>query len=64
MKADPELNVISRDEIFVRLPGSVHTDSYSGAGHRVYGIMERLLRRKLATQTMQLDLLGGYFIKC
>lgn len=51
IEADPKLQVISRDEILIRRYGSVHTDPYSGAGYYAYEIMDRLLRRKLATQT-------------
>lgn len=51
IEARPELQAISRDEILIRHFGSVHTDPYSGAGHYAYEIMDRLVRRKLATQT-------------
>ncbi len=51
IKNQPELSIVSRDAILIRLYGSTDTDPYSGAGHSVQKIMHRLLRRKLSTQT-------------
>jgi len=51
VEACPEIKAISRDEIIIRRFGSIHNDPYTGAVYYAYEIMDRLLRRKLTTQT-------------
>lgn len=47
----PEISIVSRDEILRRLCGSADTDPYTGAQYFVQKVMHRLLRLKLSTQT-------------
>lgn len=51
LKNQPEMSVVSRDEIMMRLFGSVYGNPYTGQHHITSAIMCRLLRRKLSTQT-------------
>ncbi len=58
----PHMQVVSRDEIIVRLFGDVELSSYNGGNHYAYRIMHRILRRKLSTQkgiTILLDCWTG-----
>ncbi len=48
---NPELILVSRDEILIRLFGSVHGNSYTGDHHLAENEMHHLLRDKLAKQT-------------
>lgn len=43
----PDLKAISRDEILIRLLGSVNTDPYSGGIYFAYEIMYKLISRRL-----------------
>lgn len=63
IERQPEISALSRDEILVRLFGSVHTSPYTGEQYIAQEIMHRLLRRKLSTQTelkLILDTWTGY----
>ena len=47
---DQNFQIVSRDEILVRLFGSEHRDPYSGGIQWGMQVMSRIVRRKLATQ--------------
>ena len=49
-----ELKSISRDQILIRLFGSVYTDPYSGAQWIAYRIMEKLLKYRLKEENITL----------
>ena len=62
LEATPEMQGVSRDEILIRLFGSVYTSAYSGANTYALHVMHRLLSRKLSTQsgiTLLLDCWTG-----
>ncbi len=50
VEKQPDVHIVSRDEILVRLYGSVHTDPYIGSHHYAYELMNRIARRKLLHQ--------------
>lgn len=63
IERQPEISAVSRDEILVRLFGSVHMSPYTGGQYFAQEIMYRLLRCKLSTQTglkLILDTWTGY----
>ena len=51
IESQPELSLVSRDEILVRLFGSTDTNPYTGEQYIAESVMDRLLRLKLSTQT-------------
>jgi len=60
MKLDPGLQCVSRDEVFVRLFGTVYSDRYSGSPQIAKLIISRLLRMRLRNSN-QLRLLLDYW---
>lgn len=60
MKQDPGLQCVSRDEVLMRLFGSVHSDGYSGSPQIAKQIIDRLLRMKLGNSN-RLRLLLDYW---